>query len=36
MILVIEGGEIREQGTHEELVAKGGIYARMNQVQTAG
>ena len=34
MILVIEDGKITEQGTHEELVALGGSYARMNRIQS--
>jgi ATP-binding cassette subfamily B protein len=33
-ILVIENGKITEQGTHEELVALGGSYARMNRIQS--
>ena len=34
-ILVIEEGRITERGTHAELVALGGSYARMNSIQTA-
>ncbi len=33
-ILVIENGKITEEGTHEELVALGGSYARLNKIQT--
>lgn len=32
-ILVVHHGEIREEGTHEELLARGGIYARLYELQ---
>jgi ATP-binding cassette subfamily B protein len=35
-ILVLEGGQIREQGTHEELVAARGHYAELFELQAAG
>ena len=34
-ILVIENGSITESGTHEELLARGGSYARMYEIQTS-
>ncbi|HEX8552326.1 MAG TPA: ABC transporter ATP-binding protein [Abditibacteriaceae bacterium] len=33
-ILVMENGDIAETGTHDELLARGGIYARLYQMQT--
>ncbi len=32
-ILVMEGGQIVDQGTHNELVGKGGLYARLAALQ---
>ncbi|WP_374545804.1 ABC transporter transmembrane domain-containing protein [Rhodoblastus sp.] len=32
-ILVMEGGKIVEQGTHAELAARGGLYARLARLQ---
>ena len=34
-ILVIEDGRVTESGTHDELVALGGSYARMNRIQSS-
>jgi ATP-binding cassette, subfamily B, bacterial len=35
-ILVLKGGELVEQGTHEALVAQAGLYAELFQLQAAG
>ena len=34
-IVVIEGGHVREQGTHRELLNQGGRYARLFELQAA-
>ena len=35
-ILVLRGGELVEQGTHEELLALAGLYSELFQLQAAG
>jgi ATP-binding cassette, subfamily B, multidrug efflux pump len=35
-ILVLDGGRVVERGTHDELVAKGGIYAETHAHQEGG
>ncbi|MCC7154303.1 MAG: ABC transporter ATP-binding protein [Bryobacterales bacterium] len=32
-IIVIDGGEVRETGTHEELMSQSGIYQRLHELQ---
>ncbi|MGH9562596.1 MAG: ATP-binding cassette domain-containing protein, partial [Terracidiphilus sp.] len=33
LIAVLDGGTIRERGTHDELLARAGIYARLYEMQ---
>jgi subfamily B ATP-binding cassette protein MsbA len=35
LIVVMEGGQISEQGTHAELLARGGHYQRLYELQFA-
>ena len=34
--LVLQGGRLLEQGTHDELVARGGLYAELFNLQARG
>jgi ATP-binding cassette, subfamily B, multidrug efflux pump len=34
-ILVLHHGEVRERGRHDELLARGGLYARLHELQFA-
>ena len=34
-ILVMHHGEVREEGTHDELLSHGGLYARLHELQFA-
>lgn len=33
MIFVLEGGKLKEQGTHRELLQKDGLYAHLWDIQ---
>jgi len=35
-LVVIDKGQVIETGTHAELIARGGLYARLWQHQTGG
>ncbi|MEO7555391.1 MAG: ABC transporter ATP-binding protein [Acidimicrobiales bacterium] len=35
LIVVIDGNRVAEQGSHEELMARGGLYAELYEVQAA-
>ena len=35
-ILVMDGGRLVEEGTHESLVKQGGVYARLAKLQFTG
>ncbi len=35
-IIVLENGTVVEDGSHEELVARGGLYAELFHMQAAG
>jgi ATP-binding cassette subfamily B protein len=34
-IIVLDKGEIKEMGTHDELLAKGGFYSKLHEMQFA-
>ena len=35
VIFVVKDSELVEQGTHEELLAQGGVYADLHKTQTS-
>jgi ATP-binding cassette subfamily B protein len=35
-IVVLSGGRVIEEGTHEELLTKHGLYAELFEMQAAG
>jgi ATP-binding cassette subfamily B protein len=36
LIVVLDGGRIREQGSHRELMSRGGLYAELFELQSRG
>ena len=36
LIIVLDGGKVREQGSHRELMARGGLYAELFELQSRG
>ncbi len=35
-IIVLEGGRVLEEGTHEDLLIRGGLYSELFEMQAAG
>src|SRR4029078_4921018 len=35
-IIVLKDGVVAEEGTHDELVAKNGVYAELHRIQAGG
>jgi subfamily B ATP-binding cassette protein MsbA len=35
-IIVLKDGVVAEQGTHEELVGRNGVYAELHRIQAGG
>ncbi|MFD1044660.1 hypothetical protein ACFQ1S_03150 [Kibdelosporangium lantanae] len=36
VIVVLDGGKVREFGSHQELMARGGMYAELYELQSRG
>jgi subfamily B ATP-binding cassette protein MsbA len=35
-IIVLKDGVVAEEGTHDELVARNGVYAELHRIQAGG
>ena len=35
-IVVLDKGRVAEEGTHSELISKGGLYKQIYEIQTKG